>query len=602
MNELGALTAVVPFHNYENNMEYLKSLIESVGSRITVIVVCDSISTKNFDSLSRMYENQANILFIAVNNRSAAKSRNHGLEYVKSPWVIFLDCDDEVYIDKYLELVESEESSKVDLIIGQIQTFDNYSGRVNSVTNTNSLSDLATFPAFTRVIYRYRFIANQRFPKIPLCEDQCFLAALISRKPQVFFSDYILYRYRVNNPNQGTNILFNFSSHLEAIEYFNHLMLKLDDCSTMKIISIFKFRMLVSMLKRLKSATVNERKIILRTLLKMLVQSPSLLKFVKPRRNNIKDNNDLPCIILVGGLGNQIFQYVFMKSQFGDGGFRINVNLGNPRNSVGGIAEIFSFKIGEQHHISKNFVALKAAVCRSLLMISSHGQTDLISTFVFRLIRGLNLLYSIFNKGIGWIFLANGVGYFEDKEYFNSYKYYIGCFHSFRWKERLDKTSQPFALTLRTFPVWLKDLELKYKNECVGIVHIRRGDYLRISNLGYLPLSYFEIQMRSALADNLVHDFLIFSDDPLYVQANLSDDLKAKCHFVDFDLSDASANLIAMSQGQYFILSNSTFSWWAAALAQGSSKTVVAPKWWYTDRRSPVDIHPPEWIKVEVSN
>ncbi len=55
-----------------------------------------------------------------------------------------------------------------------------------------------------------------------------------------------------------------------------------------------------------------------------------------------------------------------------------------------------------------------------------------------------------------------------------------------------------------------------------------------------------------------------------------------------------------MSKCKHHIISNSSFSWWAAYLNQNPDKTVVAPAKWMVNRRlNDCDIVPDEWIKVD---
>jgi hypothetical protein len=290
-----------------------------------------------------------------------------------------------------------------------------------------------------------------------------------------------------------------------------------------------------------------------------------------------------------------------MVNKFGKGNFRINANLGNPRTSQINVPEIFSFELNEVLLTTHSMLKLKSAVCKYLLILSSHGNTDLVSHMAFGLIEGVNRVYSWFNNGIGLVFLANGVGFFEEHGDRNAYKYYVGCFHSYKWKDFQSGEGDDFTLHLKIQPGWLIEILHQSKSIKFGVVHIRRGDYTKISNLGFLTISYFQNLMEVALASKQIEEFLIFSDDSEYVRANLSDKILEQCRIVDFEQSNASANLMAMTAGRYFILSNSTFSWWGASLSQFEDKTIIAPRSWFADNSNPRDIYPVSWILKDVN-
>jgi hypothetical protein len=51
---------------------------------------------------------------------------------------------------------------------------------------------------------------------------------------------------------------------------------------------------------------------------------------------------------------------------------------------------------------------------------------------------------------------------------------------------------------------------------------------------------------------------------------------------------------------RHFVLSNSTFGWWAAWLSDQPGKIVVAPEQWYTEHCpwNHRDLLPEDWVKV----
>ncbi len=106
--------------------------------------------------------------------------------------------------------------------------------------------------------------------------------------------------------------------------------------------------------------------------------------------------------------------------------------------------------------------------------------------------------------------------------------------------------------------------------------------------------SYVQIAMSMFPADS---HFIVFSDDIKWCKQNLSDlaphmrFIEGESYFYDFYLQ---------SLCKHNIISNSSFSWWAAWLNKNPGKIVVAPKHWFTSisGMDSSDIVPTNWIQV----
>jgi hypothetical protein len=129
------------------------------------------------------------------------------------------------------------------------------------------------------------------------------------------------------------------------------------------------------------------------------------------------------------------------------------------------------------------------------------------------------------------------------------------------------------------------------------VVHVRRGDYLVGGNLakhGILTEKYYEAAVARVRELNRVGPLLVFSDDLPWCrqQPYFADAL-----FID-EPHDVKA-LWLMSQFRDYIMSNSTFSWWAVWL--GSTwRNVIAPDRWFgaTGPQDWQDIYEPDWILI----
>ena len=94
--------------------------------------------------------------------------------------------------------------------------------------------------------------------------------------------------------------------------------------------------------------------------------------------------------------------------------------------------------------------------------------------------------------------------------------------------------------------------------------------------------------------------FFVFStghDDIEWIKENYH--FNANIQYVDLDNPDYE-ELRLMKACKHFIISNSTFSWWAAFLARNKTKIVWVPSVWRKDQPEANNIIPKEWRKIEV--
>lgn len=133
-------------------------------------------------------------------------------------------------------------------------------------------------------------------------------------------------------------------------------------------------------------------------------------------------------------------------------------------------------------------------------------------------------------------------------------------------------------------------------------LHIRRGDY--VNNVqtnaihGVLSIDYYEYAI-SFIEKHIGSDFelIVFSDDIEWARQNLAS--KQPMTFVPGSKRLPHTDLHMMAACDHHIIANSSFSWWGAWLNPSPVKTVIAPKRWFmTEKYAHHHICPPEWIRV----
>lgn len=143
---------------------------------------------------------------------------------------------------------------------------------------------------------------------------------------------------------------------------------------------------------------------------------------------------------------------------------------------------------------------------------------------------------------------------------------------------------------------WFLDNTLLMSQKPVAVFHVRRGDYASSENreLGMLSFAFFK------KASQMIPDYFerwIFTDSPDALEKDLeATGIQFKL-IVAPDDSDPIESLLLMSRASHIVISNSTYSWWAATLAAKNS-TVYAPSKWFQHRADPVDLLPNDWIKI----
>jgi len=118
-------------------------------------------------------------------------------------------------------------------------------------------------------------------------------------------------------------------------------------------------------------------------------------------------------------------------------------------------------------------------------------------------------------------------------------------------------------------------------------VHVRRGDYLHpktaLSSQGrdyYIRAIKLVLELRRLKTANI----FIFSNDIEWCKENLSD-TTGKINYVNYnDEYSGYKDLYLMMNCNDTIISASSFSWWAAFLNPKADKIIVCPRFWYKSK------------------
>lgn len=300
---------------------------------------------------------------------------------------------------------------------------------------------------------------------------------------------------------------------------------------------------------------------------------------------------------LQGRAGNQFFQYYFgkrLEMEYNDN-LVLDFYKVNRKNWS---KDILKFNVDFFSLLEDKFTYFKNMNILQLLVV-----------LIYRLFTPRNASYQkIYMYEIKWqpfldfmgiYWLSNGYyeyafkcpfknkfinGYYEDRRYFDNYI--------------LDEKNKSLIVPK---PDNIDNEFLNYiLNENSVCVSIRRKDFVNdttISNDRYICTpQYFYSSVNVACKKISNPCFIIFSDDVEWVEKNMN--IKGKKVYEIPGLS-ITEKMFYMSKCKHFIISNSTFSWWAQYLSCSKDKIVISPdKWMKVD--NPIELIENKWIKIKV--
>ena len=297
---------------------------------------------------------------------------------------------------------------------------------------------------------------------------------------------------------------------------------------------------------------------------------------------------------LEGGMGNQLFQYAFARNLSNKFGGVILFDLRSLRLDDLRDVSINNFNINQKIAKLKptnfeKFIIFYARYKYFFFKVLDSIQKEFISTkllIFFGIYLQRSTVYKDYKKKS--IF---PIRYISGN--FMSEKYFIEAKHIICNEFKIKKLSLSSNINLMS----------KISQENSICVHIRRGDYLNSKWSNQLLVCnniYYNnaINELSKLIDNPI--FFIFSNSPKdirWIKNNYIFD--ENVNFINFKNDDI-GDFDLMINFKHFILSNSSYSWWASYLSKHIDKKIVAPSKWNNNIYNMDAIYLNDWILINV--
>jgi hypothetical protein len=278
---------------------------------------------------------------------------------------------------------------------------------------------------------------------------------------------------------------------------------------------------------------------------------------------------------LIGGLGNQMFQYA--------AGRALAERLGT---------ELLLDTRDFEHYTLHSYGLCRFAITKQ---VANSAQLSRWPSWIrrgSRLLRRIGIHTRWFNEiqfeyDSAWESIPDGTlidGYFQSQRYF------AGTAESIR------REFVPVA------PLSQQNANYaKLARDCDSVmIHVRRGDYVTNLNTlkfhGVCSIAYYEASI-NYIRERLVNPrFFVFSNDMAWAQENLK--LGDDAVFVTGNDTSPEIDIHLMAQCRHYIIANSTFSWWGAWLNFSKEKIVIAPECWFASLTNTRDLIPQEWVRI----
>ena len=283
---------------------------------------------------------------------------------------------------------------------------------------------------------------------------------------------------------------------------------------------------------------------------------------------------------LMGGLGNQMFQYAAALSLAGKHGSEAKVDLSFLNADPDGQYTKRDFELDV---FEKQVPVVTGKELEGLLPNTKTWWQKLFQP-----------------DSKKWNFaIEQQPGFNREFQNFPDNTYLQGFWQSekyFKGQEDRIRTAFEFSSVIRAET---KNWEEKISAVNAVSMHVRRGDYVSRPEAalyhGVLNLEYYQNALDLIRKKENEAQVFIFSDDLEWCRTHLA--IEGKVNYVNS--ANAAGEMHLMSLCRHQVIANSSFSWWGAWLNRNPAKIVVAPKQWNQKAASySPDIYCKDWTLI----
>ena len=608
------ITVAVTIYNIK---DYLKRSIESVCNQTygnLEILLVDDGSTDGSEKICDEYEKKdSRIRVIHKQNGGPSEARNIAMEQAKGKYIAFVDGDDWIEANMYENMYLALKKANADLAVCSYKQVSRNHVQDTSTDVVFYFEQDEALESFIREeeevqiqnaawnkLFKRELLRELRFPVGKLYEEIVFTTKLLHMAKRVVYLNQGYYNYVVDRVGSIMNAGVNHRIFTDQIPLYYEKRKYLQSINRKDLADIHNFFFYKRMLQHyleLKNTKPENYQNYCRQIRKIIKEEKSHIshamtssvssknEFIKMKLFQVspwlyerfmdmneqyllpykmlKASQSEPLVVvqLSGGMGNQMFQYALYLQLKALGR---NVKIDDKTEYEGSNARPIRLSV---------FGAGYAIPSEDEMTALTDSYMDMVSRVRRKLTGRQTAEYAEKNQ------------LFDPEVLKKERAYLVGCWQSEKYfRERKEQVREAFTFKDLSLSPQMKAYERQMQNTNSVSLHIRRGDYLQVSEVygGICTEAYYEKAMK--YMEEKIPDchFFVFTNDPAwvkehYVQKNLT--------IVEGNDEDAGyIDMYLMTQCKHYILANSSFSWWGCYLNSAKEKEVIAPSQWFQGR------------------
>lgn len=304
-----ALSVIIPVYNTE---QYLNKCIDSVIlackklkkllKKNSEIIVINDGSKGNADEIIKKYfpKYKNMITYVLQENIGIAVTRNKGIEISKGDYISFIDSDDYIEEDFYVDAFNTINQKDSDIVVYDVESINEDGSKFKTAAKQNKevddkwgCFDISIMPMCCNKIIKRQLFKDLEFPDGYLYEDLATIPIVMLRAQNVTYIPKMNYKYLIRK--SSTMRLEFDEKKFQIIEILKILFFRIDALSSISRdykqrakVSIYYDRLFYELLEPLDQLNKENRKKLLKTFCKQIQKLHTEMSYNKYYKIKLK--------------------------------------------------------------------------------------------------------------------------------------------------------------------------------------------------------------------------------------------------------------------------------------------------------------------------